>query len=302
MKPALLLLTLTLSACGRAPKDGRVYTSASFIDRGQTLYVDRMESTPVAWIDGSLIDVVSFRGHFDSFGTAIELYRDGALIHSEPSDGGFLSAIVEGGRLYVFTTSNWSRPGNSISVKSSADLVTWSAPVVVHTAPAGVTLFNTSVTKDESGFVMALESCVPGNVCFEVNFLRSSDLLSWSPVGRTLLPGVYTACPTIRFSEGFYYVFYLHSQPNHTWATLVARSADLSVWEFSPQGVLAPEEGEGENTSDLDLVEYGGEVRIRYAIGYQTVQDGAFVHIREASYAGGLSEFLRKFFSSLEEI
>jgi hypothetical protein len=290
-------IALLLVGCSVRETDVVRLPSASFIEKGEVVYPERMEATPVVF-NGEVIDVVSARGAAEAFGSSVELYSGGVLRGTVSFPFGFVSAIVVADRLFVFGTSDWSRPGNHVAVVSSSDLVTWSAPEVVLTAEPGEVLLNTSVAPTPDGFVMASERCRAGVICFRVEFFRSPDLRVWTPVGGPLRTDTYTACPTVRFSDGWYYVTYLASERGY-FRTLVARSRDLLSWEYSPQTVVSPDAGagEGENASDFDLVEMpDGSVRMLYAIGYQTAQEGAFVSIREARFSGSLSEFFRLFF------
>jgi len=97
--------------------------------------------------------------------------------------------------------------------------------------------------------------------------------------------------------DGFYYLFYLSSYDNF-YAVNVSRSTDLVAWQFSPITVLSPLDGDDNhsNASDIDMVEFNGQVRIIY---YNGSQDGSLnpaVGLREALFNGSLSEFVSKFF------
>ncbi len=297
-RPGLaLLLVLGLSACGSRSTDVIRVSSASFVVKGAVVYPERMESTPVVF-RGEVLDVVSARGASSAHGDSVELYSSGVLRGTVSFGFGFTSAIVSNDRLYIFGTSDWSRSENHVSVISSDDLVNWTTPVEVLHARPGEVLYNTSVTETPDGFVMASERCRSGVVCFRVEFLFSTDLEVWTPIGGPLRTDTYTACPTIRYVGGWFYVTYLASERGYFF-TLVARSRDLVRFEYSSQAVVSPdaEGGEGENASDLDLVELpDGTTRILYAIGYQTAQPGAFVSIRSASYTRGLESFFGRFF------
>jgi hypothetical protein len=140
---------------------------------------------------------------------------------------------------------------------------------------------------------MAYEVCEPGTVCFSSRFLTSSNLEAWQSLGDLFMADKYLGCPTIRFYNGFYYVFYLGDLGHH--ATLVARSQDLISWEHSPKAVLSAldRSDEGLNNSDMDLEEKDGKTRIIYAFGSQT---SGWADIRVAEYDGAISSFLNEFF------
>lgn len=135
---------------------------------------------------------------------------------------------------------------------------------------------------------MVYESCVSGQVCFQAKFLKSSDLINWTQFGGQTRYGYYTACPTIRYVDGYYYIFFLtHNPPKFT--TLVTRSRDLFSFQDSKIAVIAPDSGDyALNTSDMDLVEVGGQVIILYANLYQNIPSPADLGIRSAAYNGTL--------------
>jgi hypothetical protein len=143
---------------------------------------------------------------------------------------------------------------------------------------------------------MAAERCVNGN-CYLANFYHSTDLNMWNVINGHFKGVTEAACPTIRYSNGYYYVFYLAEEPGY-FATLISRSFDLNTWEDSKQAVLSPDGSEGDNASDLDLVELpDGTVRILYVVGYQTHVTNDFIEIKEASYQGSLDQLLETFFN-----
>jgi hypothetical protein len=210
--------------------------------------------------------------------------------------------MVDGGTLYIFGADPTVPYGNAVYMIQSRDLVSWSAPVKLFTVPNNRIAANTSVTKDSTGYVMAVEECLVGSGCSvdEIYFYHSPDLLTWVEISGPMIANTYTAAPTIRYSGGYYYVFYMRSAGDYFFVSLT-RSQNLQYWEVSNQVVVSPTESvEGVNTSDLDLVEYNGRVKIVYAIGYQTVASNHYMDIREAYYYGTLDEFLERFFSLLE--
>lgn len=262
-------------------------SSSPALTKGAVLYHERMESTPVLF-RGQQIDVVSRRDVSGTGNLSVELHSaSGTTVL--PFGFGFVSALVASGTLHIFGTSDWSRPGNSIWETHSADLLSWSSPALMVQAAPSVTFWNTSVSLGADGYVMALEQA-PGHI----SLLISPDLVSWSAAADFPAEG-YAACPTVRYSNGYYYVMYLWHSSDY-FATRIARSPDLTHWEFSAQAVVSPDSDEGENTSDLDLVETTDGIRILYAIGYQTVFEGSWVAIRQAHADGNLAEFLRSFF------
>lgn len=298
-----ILVSLLLSGCGGS-SDPMLYRKASpntapFIQKGEVWSDFGMESTPIVW-NGELLYVASI---IDS-GARIRIYRqsDKALLSDTLINIVFISALVENGTLYVFGATNSARNGSqTISMISTTDLTTWTPAVVVYTAPSGTLVYNTSVAPDATGWVMAYEICVPNTVCFNVRFLHSDNMVSWSPVGSVYEINYYTACPTIRYVDGWYYMFYLsHYRENEGYhATNVSRSQNLRDWEFSSITVLSPLDGDhAGNASDMDFVEHDG-VRIIYAnnsqFGIVVPNSGT----REALFEGTISQFVSLFFTSM---
>ena len=279
---------LLLAACQSSPQAGSRLSSSPEITKGQTLYQSRMESTPVIF-QGQQIDVVSYRDPAGTTGKSVELHVSSEITTAVAFPYGYISALVLNGELWIFGTSDWSHAGNAIFATHSADLVSWSSPQLVLQADAQTTLWNTSVTQTDTGYLMASEHA-PG----AVSFYSSQDLIDWQTAGTFTAEG-YAACPTIRFVGGYYYVTYLW-QGDSYFATRIARSADLISWEYSAQAVISPDADEGYNASDLDLVETPNGVRILYAIGCQVIAPGSWFAIREASAPGTLADFLGSFF------
>ena len=104
----------------------------------------------------------------------------------------------------------------------------------------------------------------------------------------------YTACPTLRFLNGTFFLFYLeHLTPRWRFETHLALSRDLMDWEPVPRNpVLDPEGPEDINASDLDLAEFESDgrpkVRVYYGTGNQRGEGG----ITWAEYDGTLKQFL----------
>jgi hypothetical protein len=179
-------------------------------------------------------------------------------------------------------------------------------------------LFNTSVCKADSRYLMAIEVGGPKEVVgvpFTIFFAESKDLLTW-----TLLPQEcvyskekYTACPALRYLDGYFYMIYLEARPGPTYESHIVRSRDLKRWEpsrlnpvlaFSDEdkAIANPKltaeqkravtEGKNVNNSDLDLCEFKGKTIIYYSWGNQQGKE----FLAEAVYEGALADFLRCFF------
>lgn len=224
----------------------------------------------------------------------------------------FVSAFVNDAELNVFATE-FTDFGEVIHTKcinrfTSTDLKTWAQETVL-TRDGDEQFFNTSVCRDDQGYLMAYESNVPVQWCFR--FARSTDLAHWEKIAGLEFADVEgkTVCanPTIRYFAPYYYVVYgVHSYQKGPWAfyayqlpetkyvTAVARSKDLVTWEVSPARapMLEPCPGEGINNTDADLFEYEGHTYVYYATGDQAT----WGTIRIAMYAGPMKEMLERYF------
>ena len=228
----------------------------------------------------------------------------------------FGCAYVEGDTVWVFGTRDFS--GSSIGAFWSKDLKTWESAVAMELP--GWKLFNCSVCKGPDGYIMAFEVGHPPEVTgtpFTTRFLKSPDLRKWELIPE---PAVYTkdrysACPTIRFLDGFYYMAYLeHMVPAWQFQTYMARSRDLIRWELSPRNPvlkhepeqdkqihndrLTPEQrerikaAEDINSSDIDWCEHDERVVIHYSWGSQRGVE----FLAEAVFEGTEAQFLKGWF------
>lgn len=273
----------------------------AFSDVGRT----PMENTPVRF-NSRLLLVSNYRpGGADAKGENAYLYIEDLHTGQEVARFGkghsFVSAHVNGNELNVFALefSDFGRIINSTSINRfvTTDLETWTQEAVI--LPEGNEhLFNSSVCKDEEGYLMAYESDMPVKFCFK--FARSGDLSDWKKIPGLAFTGEkqeYSACPLIRYFKPYYYVIYLHAplSGHNGWVSYMARSKDLEKWEltpFNPVLEAEKEEGEGENASDVDIIEYDGKTYLYYATGDQAT----WGTIRVAMYDGPMKEFYESFF------
>lgn len=262
-----------------------------------------MENTPV-YFNSRYLLVANYRpGGAYAKGEDAHLYIDDLLTGEEVCRFGkghtFVSAFVNGNELHVFAL-DFSDFGKTIRSKKithfvTTDLKNWSEETAIE--PEGEeSLFNTSVCKDEQGFLMAYETNKPVQFCFK--FARSKDLRTWTKIPGITFTGEkkeYSACPMIRYFKPYYYVIYLHApQSGHNgWISYMARSKDLSIWELSPfNPILEAGKGEGKNNSDVDIIEYEGKTYLYYATGDQET----WSTLRAAMYDGPITEFYSKHF------
>ena len=251
-----------------------------------------MENTPIIFNGRPLLVDNHRPGGFKAKGEDAYLFIRDLTTGEEVARFGkghsFVSAFVNGPELNVFATE-FTDFGEVINTKcinrfATTDLKTWKQELAI--ARDGTEeFFNSSVCRDEQGFLMAYESQVPVKWCFR--FARSKDLSHWEK-----MPGLdfadaegNTACanPTIRYLAPYYYVMYgvwsfqerpwkcyHYLLPETRYVTVVARSKDLVAWDVSPcEGpMLDPVTGEGINNTDADLFEFEGNTYI-YATGDQ---------------------------------
>jgi hypothetical protein len=222
----------------------------------------------------------------------------------------FVSALVNGDEMNIFAARNTSKQWTQDIYRFwSTDLKNWRKEMVI-ARDGDEHLFNTSVCRDDQGYLMAYDSNKPHQWCFR--FARSKDLSKWEK-----LPGIefadvegQSACgnPTLRYFAPYYYVVYgIHRDkvpripyeyllPTTKYVTFVARSKDLVTWDLSPtrNPMLDPIPGEGINNTDADLFEYEGNTYVYYATGDQCT----WATLRIAMYVGPMKEMFEAYFHS----
>ena len=274
-----------------------------------------MENTPVIF-DGRPLLVDNHRpGGFAAKGEDAYLFITDLTTGQEVARFGkshsFVSAFVNGHELNVFATE-FTDFGHVINTKrinrfSTTDLKAWKQEQAI-ARDGAEQFFNTSVCRDDQGYLMAYESDIPVKWCFR--FARSKDLSHWEKLAGLDFADVagQSACanPTLRYFTPYYYVVYgihcdklpkiryQYSLPTTKYVTAVARSKDLAIWELSPTRgpMLDPSPGEGINNTDADLFEYAGNTYIFYATGDQAT----WGTIRVAMYAGPMQAMFEAYF------
>lgn len=270
----------------------------------------RMENTPVVY-DGKPLLVQNVRlstTKAQGFYLFVQDMRTGDEVTRFGETFSFVNAFVNGNELNVFATENtdddWT---HDIYRFKTTDLKQWEKSLAIPRQP-GEHLFNASVCKDDSGYLMAFESNQP--VQWSFRFARSSDLGAWKEVEGIRFSDVTekTACanPTIRYFAPYYYVvygawrwtgpglWYEYQLAETKYVTFVARSKDLATWELAPTKypMLDPVPGEGINNTDADLFEWEHNTYVFYATGDQQT----WGTIRVAMYAGPLQQFFESNF------
>jgi hypothetical protein len=223
-------------------------------------------------------------------------------------------AYPEGGTMWAFGVDQWD--GSKIVAFRSDDLKSWKAHPALELPGWG--LFNTSVCKAGDRYVLAIEVGRPPEVVgvpFTARFAESRDLRSWRlmPEDRVFTKERYSACPSLRFLDGHFYMTYLEALPGPRYETYIVRSKDLIRWESSPLNpVMAASEEDkrianpgltdgqrqqtagavDRNNSDVDFCEFRGRTVITYSWGDQRGTE----FLAGAVYDGTLAGFLKGFF------
>lgn len=285
-----------------------------------TVAVDCCESTPVVWKDRLLrLDIVERQKGADSFAVFIDPMTGEEICPRFAKGAPFPSAYTEGDVMYVIAPERADT--NVLMMYSSRDLIHWETEVIF-TAPKGWTLFNTSLCASPDGYTIALEINGPREtvgIPFTIVFLRAPrgnihafELMD--PKRYIYTPERYSACPVLRWADGFYYMIYLEALPLWRFAPYIVRTLDLETFEvglrnpvlfpsdedkqFPAPGRLSDAEKEyvlstpDINNSDVDLCEYRGKTFIVYSWGIQLGKE----FLAHAEYDGPMEEFLKSFF------
>jgi alpha-L-fucosidase len=245
-----------------------------------------MESTPFVW-QGKLLYLISNR--VTTGDLSIVDFETNTVIVSFAQDYFFSSAMVYNNTLYITAMKD-----NTIWIMSTTDLINFSTPIKV---VSFTNCYNSSLcyNPDSNKFILVYEVDKPRS--FSIRFMESTDLINWTETGSFDI-GTYSACPTIRYINGYYYLWYLFisgGEPgnvNPWYVTNITRSTDLINWQYSYTDFLSPDSQEQNNTSDMDLCEFNGKVYILYSIGNQTT----WASVTYAIFTGTLQELVNHYF------
>ena len=289
------------------------------ITKRGTIECDLVEATPLVY-QGRLYRFEYVRDRFKANPVGQACFRLMELETgktTEPFALGYHlgSAFVDGDTVYVYGVKEWG--ADAIEVFWSTDLKTWKNQTALRLE--GAKIYNTSVCKDGQGYTMAIEFGAPAEwvgSAFTNLFARSKDLIAWelAPKSCVYTKERYSACPALRFYDGYYYMVYLeHYSPKWYFAPHIVRSKDLEHWEdsaFNPlmkpdkadKHIANPKlsdeerkhiaESENINNSDVDFCEYRGKTLIYYAWGNQR----GIEFLAEAVYEGPERQFVKAYF------
>ena len=291
-----------------------------------TIKLNTVETTPVVWGDrllrfewvrtdewggpGGITRTVGYY-HFVDMETETPL-------SPFAQDHSFGCCYAEGGKMYVHGVRGGGG-GQILDAFVSDDLEHWECHEILR-FPDDVKLYNTSVCKGDGKYVMAIEIGGKNEAVgrpFTCVFAVSSDLIHWTMLDMmeySYSRDRYTACPCIRFVDGFYYMIYLEAAPCHRWIPYIVRTKDLKTFELGitnpvmwpddqDKRVIHPERFSAAeldclehavdcNNSDFDLCDYRGKTVITYSWGNQYGKE----FLALAEYDGSSAEFLKSFF------
>jgi len=290
-----------------------------------TLDIHVVETTPVVWKDKLYLMQWSRnscpRNPEKRNFHCLRDMENGTFIAKHAYDHIFGSAYTENDVMYTFAIDNRNTElQNKISVFRSSDLENWEEKTAIE-MPEEWTLFNTSVCRGGDGrYVMAIEAGSPEEIIgerFTMIFARSDDLLNWEimPYDRCIYTkNRYSACPCLRWSDGYYYMIYLEGLPAYRWAPYIVRTADFENFDlavknpfifygdedkniidrsmFSNEEIEYIESAVISNISDIDMCEYKGKTVISYSWGNQLGHE--FLGLAE--YDGSMDELLQSYF------
>lgn len=254
------------------------------------------EASPVVWKDRlALMKCIrpASGGTKADYYLVLEDVETGKQIARFAEGYSLACAFVSQDTFYAFASRYAPDSWNDVTMFKSKDLQTWEHKLVIRQEREH--LFNSSVCATENGFLMAYETDDPQWPAFTIKFAQSADLETWTKLPEALLgKDRYTACPSVRQANGYYYVLYTeHRQPRWFFETYLVRSKDLKNWELSPANpILTPGLDDGIDTSDPDLVEFQGKTYVYYSVGDQRT----WSKLKRAVFPHPMAQFFQAFF------
>ena len=323
---ALTTNFLHFEACRSHTKDDAVevsnicrnMTGKPLIRKMGTIDCDMVETTPIVF-HNRLYRFEYVRANYkpNRIGTSYFRFIDVETRHPTPAFAANYhlgSAHVQSDTVFVYGVNAWG--GTEIKAFWSDDLKSWESESVLNLP--GWKIYNNSVCEGKGKYIMAFEIGAPPEetgVPFTIRFAESDDLLHWrlTPSECVFSKERYTACPALRFLDGYYYMIYLETMPGPIYESYIVRSQDLVHWQNSPLNpVMQSSEMDkiianprltasqrrriagavNINNSDVDLCEFGGRTIIYYSWGDQR----GIEFLAYAVYDDTLESFLRGFF------
>lgn len=225
------------------------------------------------------------------------------------------NAFVWENKVYVTAVEDWGK--SHFYITSSSDLENWSEPEVILENPAWAG-YNTSMCRVNDYFLLAFELGKPEDIVqvpFTMFFAKSYDLKNFTIIdGAVFGQEIYTGAPLLRYFDDYYYFCYLDGSYEDGFVTKIVRSKDLKNWQWGKKTVLEFEENDrllaasvksdapwldkaatavNINASDLDMVEFNGNLEMVYSWGNQS---GTEFLARAIVYDVTEKEFCKSFF------
>ncbi|GAP70858.1 alpha-L-fucosidase [Bacteroidales bacterium 6E] len=151
---------------------------------------------------------------------------------------GFGTVLVSNGTVYVFAGNYgidkpW-RQIQELTMVSSRDLKKWTKPITVYRTFGEEFIYNTAVCKDDTGFVLLVETNDNRWPAFTFKYYKSQNLTDWVEIEDGVYgKDKYVGGPALYFEGGFYYTLYLQNI-GVGFETRITRSKDLKEWEDAP--------------------------------------------------------------------
>lgn len=283
-----------------------------------TIDCDLVEASPIVF-QGRLYRFEYVRAQYKLNTTGASYFRfiDISTGEATPSFAAEIqlgNAFVDGDTVYVYGVKGWGT--DSIYVFWSKDLKTWSSGTGLEQPGWGI--YNSTVCRAGDRYIMAFEVGKPPEIVgrrFTSRFAESDDLVHWKLLSdsHVYTKERYSACPSLRYFDGWYYMTYLEARPGPPYETHIVRSKDLVDWQSSPLNPVlrhSPKDkqianvklttaqreriagAKNINNSDVDFCEFEGKVIIYYSWGNQQ----GIEFLAEAVHDGSLKSFLKSFF------
>jgi len=307
---------------------GILKTDKPIVKHG-TIAVGVVETTPVVW-HGKLLRFEWVRNQRWGLHHNVAANKIGCLrfVDMETNEGttpfafdhSFGCCYEENDVMYVVATRGGG--GNQVlDLYVSTDLEHWEESTAL-TFPDTIQVYNTSICKGPDGYIMAIE--IGGDhpavgTAFTIVYAKSADCRHWVMMDMMQYSydrGRYTACPVIRYYDGFYYMINLEALPGPHYVPYIVRTRDLEHYElgiknpvfwyddddkkierpayFTDAEIEEIQNAVDINASDVDFCEYNGKTVILYSWGNQR----GLEYLAWAEYDGTPEAWCKSFFES----